>query len=279
MAVYDLGSIAAEAVNITDATSALANATAVVATITLPDGTTATPSVTNSSTGVYQFNYQPTQVGRHTVAWIATGSNASSYYTEFTVRDPSQISIVSLDEVKSHLNILTTNNDDELRRMMDAATDLCQSYTGTILGRVTFNSEIYDGNVDTIRIYHPRVLTILSVYENDVLLDPSAYSLDYTGQRLTRVTTGSLSSPNYYGIWAQGVQNIIISYVAGYINPPPAIKQGILETIRHLWQTQRGTVNVLGRNQTGDEGYASATFSLPRRVMELLDTESLPGLI
>ena len=280
MAVYDLGDVVALGVKITDGNGNLANATTVVCTITLPDGSTATPTVTNSATGVYDVDYTPPMYGRYATRWVATGANASAYADEFTVRDYTELGIVSLDEVKSHLNIPaeTTTHDEELRRFIDAASDLAENYVGCVLGRKSFANEKYSGNTDIIRLRNPRAISITSVYENGVLLDPLAYVLDYTGQRLTRVTTGAISGPNYFGVWAPGAENIVISYVAGFTNPPPSAKQGVLEIIRHLWQTQRGPSSVIGRNQSGDEFYSSATYSLPRRAMELLDPVSLPGL-
>lgn len=280
MAVYDLGDVVALGVTITDAAGVPANATAVVATVTNPDGTTSTPPVTNTTAGLYDISYTPTIPGRYTIRWVATGANASAYADDFTVRDFADIGIVSLDEVKSHLNIPATNttNDEEIRRFMDAATDLAENYVGCVLGRRVFTNEKYSGNTDIIRLQNPRAISITSVYENGVLLDPAAYVLDPTGQRLTRVTTGSLSGPNYFGIWAPGAQNIVINYVAGFTNPPAAAKQGVLEVIRHLWQTQRGPSAVVGRNQSGDDFVQGATYSLPRRAIELLDPVSLPGL-
>ena len=280
MAVYDLGDAVALGVTITDANGTPANATAVVATVTAPDGLTSTPAISNASAGLYDVSYTPTLSGRHTIRWVATGANASAYADEFTVRDFTHIGIVSLDEVKAHLNIPSTNTglDEELRRFMDAAQDLAENYVGCVLGRQTFTDELYDGNTDLIRLRSPRAISITSVYENGLLLDPLAYRLDPSGQRVARVTTGSLSGPNYFGIFSPGVGNIKISYVAGFINPPPAAKQGVLEIIRHLWQSQRGAMNVTTRNQSGDDFYPASTYSLPRRAMELLDPVSLPGM-
>ena len=280
MAVYDLGDVAALGVTILDAAGNAANATSVVATVAAPDGTTSTPSVTNSGTGLYDIAYTPTQYGRHTIRWVATGTNASAYADEFTVRDFLALGVVSFDEVKAHLNIAASNttNDEEIRRFIDAATDLAENYVGCILGRQTFASEMYDGNVEHLRLRNPRAMTITSVYENGLLLQSTDYVLDPTGQRLYRVTTGAISSPSYFGIWAPGANNIVVSYVAGFVNPPAAVRQGVLEIIRHLWQTQRGSASVMGRVQTGDDFYPSSTFSLPRRAMELLDPASLPGL-
>ena len=280
MAVYDLGDVVALGVTITNAAGANENATAIVATVTAPDGTTSTPSVSNSAAGLYDISYTPATSGRYLIRWVATGANASAYMDEFTVRDNTHISIVSLDEVKAHLNIPAANTDldEELRRFVDAATDLAENYVGCVLGRQTFTDELYDGNTDIIRLRNPRALQITSVYESGQLIGSENYSLDPTGQRLSRITTGSISGPNYFGIWAPGANNIKISYVSGFINPPAAAKQGVLELVRHLWQTQRGAMNVLTRNQSGDDFYPTATYSLPRRCMELLDQMSLPGV-
>lgn len=280
MAVYDLGDVVSLGVTITNAAGANENATAVTAIVTAPNGTVTNPPVTNTVAGLYDISYTPTMSGRYTIRWVATGANASAYMDEFSVRDNTHISIVSLDEVKQHLNIPATNTglDEELRRFVDAATDLCENYVGCVLGRQTFTDELYDGNTDIIRLRNPCAMQITSVYESGILLGPENYTLDPSGQRISRITTGSIAGPNYFGIWTPGANNIKISYVSGFINPPASAKQGVLEVIRHLWQSQRGAFNVTTRNQTGDDFYPASTYSLPRRAMELLDPVSLPGM-
>lgn len=278
MAVYDLGDVVALGVTIKDANGNPANATNVVATITQPDGSTVLPTVVNSGTGLYDINFTPTQFGRYTIRWVATGANASAYADDFTVRDYTRMGIVSLDEVKQHLNISTSALDEEIRRFMDAASDLAENYCGVILGRETIANEYHNGNVDHVVLRSPRAISITSVYENGTLLTAADYTLDPSGQRLYRVASGTFNNPNYFGVWAPGVNAVRVTYVAGFTNPPPSAKQGVLEIIRHLWQTQRGSTNVLTRNQTGDDFLPTATFSLPRRAMELLDPISLPGI-
>jgi len=277
---YDLGDVVPLGITITDSTGANANASAVTCTITLPDGTTSSGSVTNPSTGQYNCDFSPSQTGRHAVRWLATGTNASAYTDEFTVRDYADLGLVGLDEVKSHLNISTTDTtlDEELRRYIDAATDLAETYVGQVLGRRTYTNELYDGGTEFIRIRNPKVISITSVYENDALVSSSNYVVDYTGQRLYRIGSGTLYATNSYGYWTGGMNNIQLTYVAGYVNPPMAAKQGVLEIIRHLWQTQRGAMNVMGRVLGGDELYSTPTYSLPRRAMELLDPTSFPGM-
>jgi len=277
---YDLGDVVPLGITITDSTGANANASAVTCTISLPDGTTSTGSVTNPSTGLYNCDFTPTQVGRHAVRWVATGTNASAYTDEFTVRDYAELGIVGLAEMKEYLNIPATDTtvDEELRSFIDAGSDLAESYVGQVLGRRTFTNELYDGGTEFIRIRNPKALSIISVYENDALVSSSNYVLDYTGQRLYRIGSGTLYATNSYGYWTAGMNNVKITYVAGYVNPPMAAKQGVLVIVKHLWETQRGAMNVMGRVLGGDELYSTPTYSLPRRAMELLDPTSFPGM-
>ena len=277
---YDLGDVVPLGITITDSTGANANASAVTCTIYLPDGTTTSGSVTNPSTGLYNCDFSPSQVGRHAVKWVATGTNASAYSDDFLVRDFTELGIVSLNDAKIHLNIPTsdTSQDEELRSFIDSASDLAESYVGQVLGRRTFTSELYDGGQEFIRIRNPKAISITSVTENGETVSSSNYVLDYTGQRLYRIGSGTLYATNSYGYWTAGMNNVSITYVAGYVSPPMAAKQGVLEILRHLWQTQRGAINVMSRTQSGDELYSTPTYSLPRRAMELLDPTSFPGM-
>jgi hypothetical protein len=277
---YDLGDKVYLSWNTVDSSGAPVNPGTVTLTIFLPDGTSTTTPTSTASTGAYTASYQPSQVGRYVIAWAATGSYPQAYSDVFEVRDIADLGIVGLDEAKAYLNIPSTDStlDEELRRFIDASTDLAETYVGQVLGRRTFTDELYDGGADCIRIRNPRALSITSVYENGALVAPSGYALDYTGQRLYRVGSSTLFANNSYGYWTAGFNNIKITYVAGYVNPPMAAKQGVMEILRHLWTTQRGSFNVMGRVQSGDELYQAPTYSLPRRAMELLDPTSFPGL-
>lgn len=276
MASYDLGDIVPLGVTITDAAGVNANATTVVCTVTAPDGTTSTPTVTNTATGLYDADFIPAQQGRHVVRWVATGTNACAFTDEFAVRDLTQLPVVSYSDALAHLNIPAANvSEDELRRFIDVASDMAEQYVGRVLGRKTFTSESYAGNVDHIVLRNPCVLNIVSVYERGVLLSAGDYQLDPSGQRLWRITTTSLGY-GAVGVWAPGVDSVVVTYTAGYLITPPAVQQGVLEILRHLWETQRGAVNVMSRN---DDSYSGGSgFALPRRAEQLLDPASLPGL-
>ena len=276
---YDLGDKVYLTWNTVDPTGAAVNPGTVTLNITLPDASNVSVTTATSTTGTYTASYLPTQVGRHIIAWAATGSYPQAYSDIFEVRDINDIGICGYDEVLEYLNIPSASaNENEVRRFMDAATDLAETYVGQVLGRRTFTNELYDGGTEFIRIRNPKAISITSVYENGTSVPSSNYVLDYTGQRLYRIGSGTLYATNSYGYWTQGMNNIQITYVAGYVNPPMSAKQGVLVIIKHLWETQRGAMNVMGRVLGGDEMYSTPTYSLPRRAMELLDPTSFPGM-
>jgi len=276
---YDLGDKVYLTWNTVDSSGSAVNPGTVTINITLPDASTVSVTTSTSTTGTYTASYLPTQVGRHILAWSATGTWPQAFSDIFEVRDIADIGIVGYDEVLEYLNIPAASaSENEVRRFIDASTDLAENYVGQVLGRRTFTNELYDGGTEFIRIRNPKAISITSVTENGASVPASNYVLDYTGQRLYRIGSGTLYATNSYGYWTAGRNNVSITYVAGYVNPPMSAKQGVLEIIRHLWQTQRGSMNVMNRQANGDELYPTATYSLPRRAMELLDPTSFPGM-
>ena len=276
MAVYDLGDPVALGVTITNTAGTAQNATAVACTITLPDGTTTTPTVSNDGAGLYSVTYAPAVAGRFSVRWVATGTNASAFTDTFDVNDPTALGVVSLQDAKDHLNITTSTNDEELRRFLWVATDMCEQYAGRVLGRRVF-TESYDGGSSRIRLRHPVALSITSVVENGVTLAASQYRLDpVTGMFLERIGSNGLTS--FGGLFGGTIDSVTVTYVAGYSIVPPICQQAVLEALRHLWQTQRGAATVSALVSSGDDYTPGMGYSLPRRVMELLDPVSLAGL-
>jgi hypothetical protein len=273
--VFDLGAVVPLAVNIKDSTGALANAGTVTLTVTLPDGTTTTPTVSNASTGVYTASFPTTQVGRHVVNWAATGTNASAYEDVFDVRATGTTLLVSLADAKSYLNIdaTDTTNDDELRSFIGGVTRVIESYVGACSRRTV---------VDTFTGYwqEPRItpktqpiISITSVVERGVTLDPATeYALNDQGTVIRTISGGSTIFPRG---WWYGINNVVITYVAGRAVIPDNILEAAKELIRVNWRTQRGGS---GPSFDGDIGdYAAANgdqirlgFYVPGRVLDQL---------
>ena len=174
---FDVGDVVPLSVEVLDSAGALANATVVVVTITLPDGTTATPSVTNASTGVYTATYTPTVAGLFVESWVATGTNASAYEDAFEVQPAGIQGIVSLAEVQATGGLNNTNSDDDetLRGLILMASDICEQRTG-IWRRQTLTGT-FDGGGDKLQLRRP-VVSVTSVTENGTTIAASGYTLD-----------------------------------------------------------------------------------------------------
>ena len=267
---YDLGDVATLAIQIKDSTGALANAGTVVATVTAPDGTNSTPSVTNSTTGNYSTTFTATQVGRHSIRWVATGTNAGAYTDIFDILDPALLPIVSLSDFKAHLNITSTTDDEELRFTLAQATDLAEQYLHRALRRKTL-IETYDGGGTSVVLRNPPVMAITSVTEAGNLLGGTDYTIDTTAGILYRGS--AIARLPFF----PGRQNIVVTYVAGYANPPLSVVRGVMDIGRWLWQqSQQGPRPGFGQSAT-EQGYLSD--ALPSWLYRPLDAlNKIPGI-
>lgn len=266
MSVYDLGDVVALSVAITDTNGDAADATAVTLTVTLPDGTTTAPSVTHPGVGSYAATYTPTQFGRHGVRWVATGVNAAAFTDAFTVLDPAEIPVVSLSEVKRHLNITAATSEEELRALIVVAQEAGERHTGRVFGRRTVTQSLTGGR-NALALSSLPVLSVTTVAEDGTTLTSDDYTADLDAGVLYRAAGGlwDYSDP----------KTVQVTYVAGYTAQPATDRQGVLEMIRHLWDTQRGSMAMLPR--AADDYQPGLGYSIPARVAELWNLNRIPG--
>jgi hypothetical protein len=261
---FDLGDVVPLTVDITDANGAAANATTVVLTITLPDGTTVTQSVTNPSTGRYQVDYTPTVAGRHAARWVATGTNASAYTDAFDVAEATPALIVSLRDAKQQLNLplATTTHDEELRGFIAAATDAVEFITGPVV--VRSYSERINGDRPMLALSHTPVVSVTSM--TPLLSDGTAYlaadmDVDPDSGVVQRLTGDWFTG----GPWR-------LTYKAGRSVIPGGVRLAALIIVQHLWRTQRGGQSAVRARSQDDytEPIPGLGYSIPNRAMELL---------
>ena len=243
-----------------DSAGVAADATSVSCTITLPDDTTTSPAVTKTATGVYQANYSPAVVGHFGVYWAATGTNATAKEDAFNVEDNSVSPPISLTDVKNHLNITVADDDAELLAMLNAATGLIEGVVGP-LSRRPVVGETHSGGRGTVLLKQAPVLEVTGCSENGTSLTAGAYSIDGESGVLTR-TSGYLKYT-----WSEGYNNISVDYVAGRSIIPADLAHAVLELVRHLWTTQRGSI----RRSGTDDYVPGSGFSMPNRVREMLN--------
>jgi hypothetical protein len=111
---YDLGDEVPIQHKVYDASGALVSATVNV-TVTAPDGTTTTPSVTEVSTGIYEATIPTDQSGLWHYRWAISGTVATDYADAyFSVVTTAPPAYASLSDLKASLGIGTDTTRDGL---------------------------------------------------------------------------------------------------------------------------------------------------------------------
>lgn len=250
-----------------------ANPAAATLVITLPDGTTVTPAVQlpPAVTGLLSADYVFTQAGLHKFAWT-TSSPPTANTDWVTCRE--FVSLISRQEAKDHLNFKdATDDEEELSRFMMAATEVVQAKGGQTI-RSVFTDEIRGDIAYELVVSRLPVLAVQSV--TSVWPGGPSWTDPGDGSVLRVSDAGIVAQvqpfPFWWGPWR-------VAYSAGRAVPLERHLHAVKEQLRHLWETQRGS---MGQPLLGsEEQYTTAagfSFSVPRRVLELLEDDMLPPL-
>ena len=270
---YDLGDVVTLGVTTyNDATGAAEDATSAVLTITQPDGTTITPAVTHVvGSGIYTATPTPTLIGLHGVRWLTVGTTTvtgGAYTDAFEVNDPAYLPLIGLADAKDHLNEASSAYDEKIRGLVLTATALAENYCNRPLARRTFVQVASGGNT-YILLWNVGVLSITSIVENGVTLQATDYVVNKTSGILLRGTYA------YTVPWIIGVDNVTITYVAGFANPPADLTFGVKEILRWLWSNTQENGRP-SRASSTDQGVLAD--ALPKWLMRPLDQFVMPGL-
>jgi hypothetical protein len=259
------------AFDVLDASGVLVHAATVTLTITLPDGTTATPAITDTAVpGQYRLAYQTTIPGRYTAHAVTTGP-VTTWDDTFNVR--AFASILGLAEAKTHLSggsiNAWTGDDDELLNFLQASTEVVESKVGACVRR-TVTERITEG--PTLVLATRPVISVTSV--TSVWAGGPSWT---TAQLLVDGDAGTVDPqygavPFYWGPW-----DVLLT--AGRAVIPERFIHAAKVQLAHLWESQRGGTPLL--SPLGGEGEtftstAGLTFSVPYRVLELLAGDMLP---
>ncbi|GAB2714430.1 hypothetical protein [Streptomyces bullii] len=268
---FDLGDTVRLTADSTDPGGTLTNATGATLTITLPDGTTTSPAVTNppAQTGKYTVDFLTTQAGRHLVRWVFTGP-ASAYTDMFDVRPADPPLIMSLADARKHVNATVTTHDEELRGWVEATTKAVEYFVGPVARRTV--TETHDrAYARVLALRHIPVISLTTVAA--VLTGGTSYAvadLDLDGATgiVRRKDGGLLYGP------------LRMTYVAGRTIISAHISHAGRIILQHLWRTQGGG---MGRPAPGGmDDYAVTEpipglgFAIPNRALELLLDDRLP---
>lgn len=271
--MIDLGSIYQVAADVRDAAGALTNPSSATLTITLPDGTTVTPTVTlpPAETGKLRVDYVTVQAGRH--VWRLTTTVPTTAYTDvFDVRPAESRNLFSLADGKKHLNIGadSTGEDDEIRDWIGATTRVVEHFVGPVARRTVVERHNFRAaGVRVLRQTPALSLTsVVPVLTGGTSYDPDDLDLDPETGLVQRKDGGLLYGP------------LLFTYAAGRSVVTENISGAGRIILQHLWRTQRGT----GRGPVfgGGEDYAVTEpipglgYAVPNRALQLLEDDRLP---
>lgn len=286
--MIDIGDPVALTFLVTDAAGAPANATGATATITLPDNTTATPTVSNPSVGTYSAAYITTQAGHHKVVWAATGLNARTQSDVFEVSPLDSRLLISLDQARKGLRMPAgqTADDEELRDLINAARGPMEDLCGPILSVAC--DEWHDGGWASVRLLQAPVIAVTTVLEsygagyNRTLsnqpLDGATYdAFGYTVDLKDGLVTRRISGRD--GPFAAGRRNVHVTYTAGRAVIPANILRASRYLIRWMWQMELRGQRAAAGTPREDVSTTPGGFLVPNIVLEALANERrLPGI-
>ncbi|MFE0699121.1 hypothetical protein [Streptomyces sp. NPDC058872] len=264
---YDLGATARLTAECRDPGGTLTTASGVTVTVTLPDGTSATPSASESSTGQYLVDYATTQAGRHVIRWVFTGP-ADAYTDSFDVREAAPPGILSLADAKTYLRLTSTAEDDELRTWIESITSGIEGMCGPVVAR-TVTQRIDIRRAASIALRDTPVLELISlepVHTGGTSYDPADLDVDLDTGVVRRLNGCMFIGP------------LIATSRAGRLVVPAALTSAARIILRHLWQTKQGPQRPpLG---TGDfdvnEPVPSFGYAIPNRALQLMEPHRLP---
>ena len=274
----------------TDTTGAPQNAATVTVTITLPDGTSAAPTVTHGGTGVYSAAYVTTQAGHHIVLWAAVDPTYPGAFADtFEVQPSADPTILSQAEAKDILQLTgTTQFDARIQGWNGSATNVIEYICGPVVQQTV--TETLPARGTETHLSKPPVLGLavwtqvppeLANLGITVPVPPSpmirtrVYGIEYPITQLycdprRGVVTHTSGLPFYYC-------DYIWQYQAGRLVIPSGIYDAAKIILEHLYQVYRGGTGAqdvaAGESTTVLPGFG---FAVPNRALELLHPYSQP---
>jgi len=269
---YEVGTPYRSKLSVADENGSPESAASAVLTVTLPDGTTANPSVTDDSTGEYHADYVFTQEGLHKFTWVTTSpaTTQTDYQNAVIFR-----SVIGLTEAKNFVNFGTSPNEDILRLIMGAATELVENIVGSCVQRQLTNIRIPGSSKVAIRLpgapvpTDSSVTSIASIYPggpswtaSDLIVSPESGVVQLAGL-----------IPFWFGPWKA-------TYTVGRLVIPQSVQLAVKEIIYDMWSTQRpyGADELEpGPEATARFEQMVASYTIPPHALSLLGTQEIPG--
>ena len=274
---YDLGGVAVLTFTAYDTGGAPAAPGAITLSVTLPDGSTASPAPQLVSVGVYQAFFLTSQPGRHTYRWLATGTpgpgvGVGADGDSFDVLPVLTGTVISQAECLDELNLTSATQtlQTRAREHNQAVTFVLEKLCGPIVVRTVTERYLESGEAEIIMlrkipVYQPAtqphpIISITPVLTYGLTWDLSLLTVD--------LETGTLRHVAGLPFW-NGPYDI--SYTAGRPIVPTNIMIAARIILRHLWSLYRGGAGANSQGYAADDVTMMYGYAIPNRALEILD--------
>lgn len=284
-----VGSVVPLSFTNTDTAGNKQDAATVTCTVTLPDRSTATPTVSHDGMGAYSAKYTSTQAGHHVVLWVAADNTYPGAWADsFEVCESADPTIVSLAEAKDILHLTDTTSQDLLLHGFNmAATEVAEHFCGAVVTRQVTENIRASGRALLLSRAPVRTdlgTTIDTTYQRDgsthnglVSITPLlSYGFMYDiDQLITDPDTGIVRHAAGFPFFYTGdyLAQYKVTYWAGRAVIPAAVYEGARIILEHLYQVKRGGVSAqdvaAGESETVVPGFG---YAVPKRALELFAT-------
>lgn len=251
--MLDLGDILSTTFEVRNSSNVLTTPATHTCTITLPDGSTTTPTLTVASVGVLRLDYPTVQAGRHEVRVVTTTPD-SRHTTTFDVDEQQPTGIVSLADTRAFLNVTATTNDEELRDVIDEATEIVEGWVGPVVRRTVTALGVFPSG--GMLFLEPPVISLSSItsaYGYTTTYTITDYTLD-ADSGIVRANSGKSTF----------VYPVDVTYVAGRAVVKGVIRRAAKVLIRGLWAEQRVAGVTPGMRAEDDAEAPFSPFLLAR---------------
>lgn len=183
------------------------------------------------------------------------------------------MSLPTFTDLKAHLNITSTADDEELQDMLDAAVDIVTDIVGPFDDPASVTETHYALSSDVLVLRKMPVGTLTAVSSRYGATTTPLVLGDYELDAATGIVR-AVSGYFFRGTFT-------VTYTAGRTDTPAAIRLACLIIAAHLWQTQRGGGS-LRPTFPGEEPDLSPVgvsgYAIPNRAKELLAPYMRPSV-
>ncbi len=176
------------------------------------------------------------------------------------------MSVLTLAQAKTHLNISVTTHDTELQTVIDSAEAAIAQKCGPLAS--TSTTSRVQGESCSLVLPVPPVISLTSV-------TPVGGSALTLGDLL--VAPGGVVEYASGGSFSESWYDVV--YAAGRATCPADLLFAVKELVRHVWQTQRGPSGRPGSSASSEASNSlpGSAYMFPFRVAQLIAPYEQPG--